>query len=769
MNLRRAGRSWAVVVSAIVGLAAACDNGVSPQGAVNQPPQVWLAAAPPEGSTTRYDVRLYWGGWDPDGEIDHYEFLVTDNRAGVFDPTDLENGVWAPVYRNDSLFTFTADQLADSLTTRQASVFTRSHTFFIRAVDLEGAMSEEPAHRSFTARTLSPEVVVDVPPRQTLGTAQLPPVATYRWRAYDYVDSRNDVQDPDSVQWALEPTRKHAGSYTQTIAYLRTPASRPSWQPWVCYTAPDDSGTTWTTPPMPFGDYVFAVRAKDDAGAVTPVLDEKYNVRRVIVSTRTTGPTFTLANPYLGALQTATCESALKILDIPAGVPLAFTLRANADWYGGEVVGYRYGWDIADLTDPAQWEIDYTPFIATEATTPGRAFYMGTHIFSAEVIDNSGNCSRIEVKINTVQFTMERDLLIVDDFKQDERPGMGWDDPNFRGIYPSQAEHEQFWLDMVSDLDGFDPERDIISATRAGANIPLSKLADYKSIVWSTIGNPGERTDLAYLYKFIMYRPRDPTDTSPQKAAKLIPNLLALTMAVGGHVMITGEQPLQYCVNRETAPYVRYPLIFLYEPDGLQTGLPDDKGVEDAPGSESFAYREMCLDVIDFVYLSVGARRSPAQGCSVKWLYDYNRRDDTLRGAFALDPAFPHLTLRPEAAGEGKAHQPSESGIYSEVYNPQYFKDLCPRVPRTARACFQPIYGLECLNTSQPTYHQPVAFWTSAYADRVANVPGAVAARSCAFGFAPVFMNPGQFKQAMDVIMFDEWKLPRKPAVTTSR
>ncbi len=767
MKRGRAGRLWTVVAAVVVGLTGACNNDGGPVGTLkaNQSPHVWLAAAPPEGSTSKYSIRLYWGGWDPDGEIDHYQYLITDNETGIFDPGDLENGVWTPVFANDSTFVFTADELADSLATEQVSVFERSHTFFIRAIDREGAMSKEFAHRSFTAFTLSPKVMVNTPPRQSLGPAQFPPIATYEWEAIDYVDSQDAIQDPDSVQWVLEPTSKHGGSYDQTIAFLRSPESLPDWGPWVYYRAPEDSGTTWTTPPTEFGNYVFAIRAKDEAGAVTPVLDEHDNMRRVIVSTRTTGPTFTVTNAYLGLVQTSTCIPALTILDVPAGVPLEFTLFADAKWYGGKVVGYRYGWDIADVDDPDQWETDYTPFLVSSATTPERAYYFGTHTFTAEVIDNSGYCSRIEIKVNVVQFTLERDLLVVDDFKQDEQPGMGWDDPNFRGIYPSDAEHDQFWLDMVGDVDGFDPARDFISSTAPSVNIPLTKLASYKSIVWNSIGTPGRQDNLAYLYKFIQYRPKNPATEGGRVTGKVTPNLLALTMAAGGHLMITGEQPLQYVVNRSVAKAVRYPLILLYELTGLQTTPP---GVDETVGEESFGYREMCVDVLDFAFISRLGRRANKQYCPVANLFKYSLRDETLRGAVPLIPGYPELTLRPETAGEGKAHQPSEAGIYSEVYNPEYFKSRCSTVPRTERTCFVPMYGLECLDASQPNYHQTVAFWTSAFADRVANVPGAVAARSCVFGFAPVFIDPDQFKKVMDIVLFDEWQLPRRAPVTAS-
>jgi hypothetical protein len=43
----------------------------------------------------------------------------------------------------------------------------------------------------------------------------------------------------------------------------------------------------------------------------------------------------------------------------------------------------------------------------------------------------------------------------------------------------------------------------------------------------------------------------------------------------------------------------------------------------------------------------------------------------------------------------------------------------------------------------------------------VADVPGAVGARSVVFGFPPVFIAEAEFRPVMDRILFDEWKLPR--------
>jgi hypothetical protein len=761
-----------LVLSAVVAMAA-CSDSTNDTAYGNQAPQVWLSAAPPEGSVSKYLVKLYWGGWDPDGEISHYEYYITDNKSGVFDPADLPEDGWYNVVANDSSFTFSADSLVNPNTGDLASAFVRSHTFFIRAIDDEGLRSDY-AYRSFTAFTLSPEVQIDVPRRTNGGSASVPAIATFRWHATDYVDNLNTRQDPESVQYVLKSTAPFGGDFNKTLAYLRTPASLPDWSDWVYYRAPQDSGKFWTTPVQDYGTYMLAVRAKDEAGAITPVLDEAHNARRIQITSRNTGPFFTLSNIYMGAVSTTVCTTPATILDIPAGVALDFRLAASADSYGGIVSGYRYGWDISDLEDPDQWEVDFTPFTTTDdegrstAGTPSRAFFYGTHVFTCEVVDNSGYCSRIEVKVNIVQFTLERNILVVDDFAPDNDPQQaGWNNAAGRGVLPSDAEHDAFWVDMMSNVQGFDPTLDMI-ATVQGNTVPLTKLANYKSIVWSVFGDVATRdaNRLPELYRYIVHRSSSGTVTS---SGKVTPNLMALAMAAGAHILIAGTQPVQNVIPRGSASY-RYPLIFEYELEDPQNVAPDPS--ETGSGVTDFSYRELCLETLDFAYTTTQRLRNrPDNYCRVLTSLRSpfgSQRDDTMRGAIPLDPNFPELTgLRPECSAPGKYYDPVSRGLDVEVYNAQYFASFCGFVPNSPRNCFQPIYGVGCLDTSEPTYRQPVAFFTSAYADRVADVPGAIGARSAVFGFAPVYFKPLEVKPAIEYIMFNEWKLPRKATLAS--
>jgi hypothetical protein len=142
-----------------------CFDDPSSSGLLNQPPQVWLLMAPPEGSVTDYELHITWGGWDPDGTVEFFEYCITNNDSSAFDPGDTLNA-WTRIDATEKTFIFSADVIADSADVDgdlEPAEFRRSHTFLIRAVDDRGRRSPKPAYRSFTARTLCPVVHVTQP------------------------------------------------------------------------------------------------------------------------------------------------------------------------------------------------------------------------------------------------------------------------------------------------------------------------------------------------------------------------------------------------------------------------------------------------------------------------------------------------------------------------------------------------------------------------------------------------------------------------------
>ena len=209
----------------------------------------------------------------------------------------------------------------------------------------------------------------------------------------------------------------------------------------------------------------------------------------------------------------------------------------------------------------------------------------------------------------------------------------------------------------------------------------------------------------------------------------------------------------------------KYPFVFRYELTGDQSGIYADS---DRPnwgvGEESFAYKDCCLNVLDIatVFNTAFLRRTPPS-CAVNNIRTQSQRNDGLRSCIPVDASynFPRLDLRYEVSTGSRWYSPTRLGVNVELYNPEYFQLICGQLAEQyeQRQCFQPIYVNECLDTSSPIYHAPVAFWTGTYASRVAE--GSVPARSAVWGFEPALFNPSMVRQAMEIILCDEWKLPR--------
>ena len=246
--MRRRLRSSLLLLTLLV-LAGCSDETVVDGSPCNEPPVAWLSSGPPEGSATDYRIRFNWGGWDPDGTIAFYEYASADNESGVFIPSDTVSTPgdlkWSRVNGHDSLFTFTADQLPDSsgLDDPGPYTFERSHTFFIRAVDGEGARSRLPAYRSFTATTLSPTVSITGPPPSGLNPVEIPPIATFYWEATD--PDGTGAQEPDSVRHMLLPLERFNDApdrWAAGLEYIQQNPDAEEWSGWKWYPAPGDSG-----------------------------------------------------------------------------------------------------------------------------------------------------------------------------------------------------------------------------------------------------------------------------------------------------------------------------------------------------------------------------------------------------------------------------------------------------------------------------------------------------------------------------------------------
>jgi hypothetical protein len=743
----------------------------------NQPPLVWLGGAPPEGSVSDYRIHLAWGGRDADGVIEYFEYIITDNDTSAFDPADTTSTPsdykWHRIDRRDSVFNFTADLAADSSdfadNRHEPEEFRRSHTFLVRAVDDRGARSVEPAYRSFTARNFSPVVNILIPGWTGLQPAVVSSITTFEalgWAFVGQIGQPGQTEDPESIRWILVPTDRFSGDWSSAEEYIRSSPEAPEWTDWLDYQP--GASQTYDPPRTVPGAYVLAVQARDEAGAVNPVFSVHNNMRRLIVSGSHTGPILIANNRYMGSIITSTTGTSPVFLEVPGGLAMSFQWTADASSYGGIVAGYRYGWDILDLGRDDEWDVPFTPFVGRIAKSPPRSFFFGIHTFYLEVIDNSGFKSRIIVRLNVVPLTMQRNLLVVDDWTEGDFAGF----VATRGALPSDAEHDAFWLDMVSGVNGFVPDTDIIEI--GGQGLSLSKLGDYQNVIWSAAGSPSARS-ASVLGEFIRFRDPDERVTGGTVEA----NIVGMFMAAGGHVLLAGQHMMTLAINASRFPHrpPLYPIIFRYELAGDQDGnyYPDQEPGVRGVGEDSFAYSECCLNVLDIAYLqNPGQIRSLRNvgpwGCPVDHLRDHVGQTDGMRAAMPADVTtgggFPSLTLRPEVAGDPmKLYHETNLGLNCDIYNPPYFSELTGCSPQAElvppRRCYEPIYKNECLNRSSVIFDAPVAFWTGQFADRAPD-SGGVAARSAVWGFHPVYFNPAEVKQALEIVLFDEWQLPRK-------
>ncbi|UCH83080.1 MAG: hypothetical protein JSW50_11480 [Candidatus Latescibacterota bacterium] len=595
-----------------------------------------------------------------------------------------------------------------------------------------------------------PSVYITLPLPTGLNPALVPPVFYVLWEA----------QRTKSVRWILINAADFNDSWLEAEEYIRNNPDAPEWSEWTRYKPKKDQGDAYYPPPQDFGRYVFAVQAKSPPGDTTDII-RGVNMARLLVSQRTTGPVLKVINRYIGPMITAVTTAPPWIIDIPSNVPMVFSLTADASAYGAYVNGYRWGWDLIDPDDESEWPMAFTPFVSDVAEIPPSSFMAGTHTVYIEVIDTWGYKSRIAVQVNIVAALMNRPLLLVDDWEENSP---GWAVTN--GAVPSDEEHDQFWLAMVGGVDGFDRNGDVIEVD-ANSVPSLDMMLNYRSIVWNSIAfhNGSPPTALGEFLDF-----RDPNGP-PAPAGLVQANILALYMAAGGHVLLCGEQIMTASVNRESFHPQNpvYPLIFRYELSGEQDGDYEDSelGVRGI-GDQSFPYDDCCLNVLDIGYVPsvISRRRSGVNNCPVDIVRTHNPRNDGLRHTIpvGVGSGFSAMNLRPETAGPGRFFAPEHRGLNCDVYNPPYFAAICDVAELfPQRSCFEPIWAHGCLDEGSAIYGAPIAFWTSTYADRVPD-NGGVAAKSAIWGFQPVYFNPDEVKTAIDIVLFDEWQLPRPSA-----
>jgi hypothetical protein len=700
----------------------------------NQKPQVHLTNGPVEGDTVSYQVHFYWLGYDEDGKVDYYEVALLPGNPIGFDPADTTGlDKWTKIYSTDTLLIVEASDYDTTVTINLAlyGLYDKTHTFFLRAVDNRG-MRSEVVSRSFTAYTLAPTVLITYPTNPSPGSSQfLANRVTFFWEGKDPIDSPWNYQGVESVRYFC----KQYYGYTVEDMNREPERFEPWWSPWIATDAPEDSGLTTIVGDDEFlqigRDYIFAVQAMDDAGAVTSIFSKHNNVRHFYVL-EPTGPLVTYYEPILGTGNFIGTNYRPVVYDVPAGFPMNFSWSGDASMYGGVVQSYRYGWDVVDVNDPAEWDCSPSPYVKS---APTARFYSGVHTLFIEALDDYGAITIAQIEIDVITASMDRNLLWVDDFYS----------TNFVQIIyamPTENQHDQFWTDICLRAEGFDPDVDIFDTT-VQSYIPnppdVRRVMRYKNIIW-TISSEAEVC--AWNNLIVFHSEGDPEANS---------NILLFYLAAGGHLWTSGRQDKLGGLASVGPNGMAFPCNLRCEIWGPTLGCADTSGVT------CFAYRDYCVTALDKVWAEF---RSDI-------IINRSLERDALSTSYkdpsnALTAKYPQLpdTLRlwDAVTQQGRFFDPAVRGFwYVEMYNPSYWMAY---TKAKTQDCFNPMYRMVTRYPYSQVNRTIIAFWFTKYADIVPEAEGAIAAPSVHFGIPLWFFDHQAVETIADVI-FTEWQINR--------
>ena len=521
-------------------------------------------------------VTFYWDGFDPDGEIVGFEWRISDNGPdGVVDPTDTltMNLPWIPTTALDSTFAVTADlpgfqdDIDDSVSVRYTRSW-QSHTFFIRAIDERGASDPTPAMVSFTSTTLTPSVTITMPNRvQPNNCSTAPPGLAFAW----------DARDPDSEDTRPEAIRyllkRYGGSealcmlqHQYESGHYPIDVDDPDWSPWIRHDAPLDSGKAVRFPIRPKSDvgtsYVFAIQARDRAGAVTPTFEWGLNVRHFKI-TDTMAPHITVSEPLLGSHEFIHTQS-WKRFTVASSQPVSISWSATAESYGNLIEGYRYGFNLIDPDDPEDpgWVVPWGKGEAWTRAAP-RTLTLGSPNFVVQAVDSSNQLSRATFFFQVVETgrrSEQRSLLIVDDTPKEVL------------VETSQIIDRKWdtsWRRLIQGIGvvGFGAG-DMIDATEDADQLTFSLLNQYRAVIWH-IG-PGKS----------FYR----SELGPGSAGF---NWLTVYQRDVGNLLVAGAGTVAALSGSHSSSTRTHPVIW-----GTGASYPQDDNV---------AFHNFCVSALDMV------------------------------------------------------------------------------------------------------------------------------------------------------------------------
>jgi len=486
------------LAAAVLGLLylTGCGNKVTPPPIHEDTnPETELTYAPLPGDTTTFRVHFYWNGYDKDGEVMTFSFAVDEDTLKPV-------GDWPTTTSKDTTLLFLVDPVKE----------VRQHVFKVASRDNDGKWDLSPATRFFSAKTLPPTSLIK------RGPAAFNPIVgpnfTFEWEGIDPDGGETGGKAPvDSFEYVLlligatgapgaEPLPGYQQDFYLALINQSTGHTLKSDFEWAG-TTHDFSDWHWigihslknrfrnATP----GEYVFAERAVDLAGATEKNLGFGTNIRHFTVSTKNPGASLVISSSVLTLpLQPAVGpdDTPRKPLQIFEGETISFSWTASADAYGGEVVGYTYALDDTS-------SFPGLDLLRTGATFKPSQLPPGSHFLFVRAVDDGGLVTNAVIPMLIVHPNFKdpgqpHSILYVDDSTP---PGVTTDETISIGNFPSDLTERAYWITDPGILNGLAPVTEWDTSKEGYGEVEGRKppeprlLANYTTVVWNVDFNNG--------------------------------------------------------------------------------------------------------------------------------------------------------------------------------------------------------------------------------------------------------------------------------------
>ncbi|MCD6378824.1 hypothetical protein J7M07_00070, partial [bacterium] len=578
-----------------------------------------------------------------------------------------------------------------------------------------------------------------------------------------YIDSPDNIQYPESIRYLCETLKDIGDLYpenqTPPNAYNIDDSMNscprlyyPLWRDWREYSSTGDgAGERYgdeigeeLSPSA--GAYIFAVQAKDEAGAVTSIMekdnDAPGNVRLFSVSGNKV-PNLTITEGTIGSAMFIGASSMAKEVYLPPGVELNFSWSGDAEEYGGKIVGYRYGWDIVNTENPDEWDV---PIFGLDYTRSKKLWSSGTHTLFVEGKDDAGHISRGLVLIHIVKFAMRRDLLFVDDW-------MSYMGTSSNGQLPTENEHDNFLANIFTSKLGIDfvnaqfPVGDVFEYSVLG-DPTINDISNYKNIIW--IYGAGDMNSWKKNLEFVA--------ESEAGSGNIHLNLIKLFLHAGGHVLTYGYSAhagggLTDCFDGDD--FSRKQQVSNRFPISIENDLIFDS--KDDSYKDCMAYGDYGVKVLNKVDFCDPVEH--AENSMVMAILD---RNDPVTSMY---PGLPDtLKLNSAITTNGmfwdeQVWGPEHCGLwYVETFDGP--KDMDKELGEYVSHLnwFHPMYRMKACSSLSDFDDAPVALVLTKNAYRVPYSGTGIAANSFHFGFPLWYLDHDSVEKLFDVI-FTEWQI----------